>query len=734
MAVPSYSREQSVFNAGLRECYERALGFNEAGFYDEAYREIRAADMMMTSLMKQASIDAADLGRRDFVRMYFPLKMSLGEIAYKLGLHSEMDSVSAELSGLMGLDVADGYMKARIHKLRGGAHYLKGEYEAAEKELRTADGLWTFDTEFTGVLQLELAQLYYAQRKYEMALACIDKVLHMMKNPVSQADRLNFSGSDLKDVISHRALCLAQLKRWDEAVEEIDAAFVKDDAEWLRRKAKVQMLKYEGGEEYDPQAARLYSDYLSLAKSYVDANFLSMTASQREQYWMSEKSFVTDSYRLEDKAPELLYDVALFSKAVLLQLGRTFREDMNREQKEKALAAVRVGWKTVQKNIPESSAALEYVVYERNGIENLGVLLMDRKNAPKFFRIAPVPEISSMYLLEGEYRSELPELLWNKEILKALEGCSDVYFAPDGILHRLPIEYIVPESISEVNFHRLTSTRQLAEPSRLSGMGNMLVCGGVDYGYAAGSDENMGNDGQAYSVFAGRNMGLRYLAESRREAEGIAGIRSCAGDTLLLGNKASETAVRGLMGEYDIVHIATHGCFENETSSRDDFIPMASDRQLSGSCVFLAGAQSNMNDENFDSSVPDGILSARELAGMKLDNVALVSLSACQSGLGYVTSDGVFGLQRGLKAAGAGALVVSLWDVDDMAASVFFRRLYGNLEAGQSLQKAFSEARKYLMEAQVSVKRRRPGLHDIVRTVSFDDEKYYNAFILIDGI
>ena len=136
----------------------------------------------------------------------------------------------------------------------------------------------------------------------------------------------------------------------------------------------------------------------------------------------------------------------------------------------------------------------------------------------------------------------------------------------------------------------------------------------------------------------------------------------------------------------------------------------------------------------FDSSQPDGILSARELAASDMSNVDVVVLSACQSGLGDITIDGVFGLQRGLKTAGARALVVSLWQVDDQATIQFMLELFKNLKNGMKLHEAFSQARTTLRTTEVTKLYPRRGRQPLLVTKKYNQPQFYDAFILIDGI
>lgn len=74
-----------------------------------------------------------------------------------------------------------------------------------------------------------------------------------------------------------------------------------------------------------------------------------------------------------------------------------------------------------------------------------------------------------------------------------------------------------------------------------------------------------------------------------------------------------------------------------------------------------------------------GILTANDIARLDLSNTDMVVLSACKSGQGKPTSEGLYGLQRAFKKAGVGTLVMSLWNVDDKVTSEFMTAFYEQL-------------------------------------------------------
>jgi CHAT domain-containing protein len=95
---------------------------------------------------------------------------------------------------------------------------------------------------------------------------------------------------------------------------------------------------------------------------------------------------------------------------------------------------------------------------------------------------------------------------------------------------------------------------------------------------------------------------------------------------------------------------------------------------------------------------PDGIVTARELAGYDWWGTQLVVLSACETGVGAVPSgEGVYGMRRALVLAGAESQVVSLWNANDAATRELMRAFYGELARGTGRAEALRRAKLRLL-------------------------------------
>lgn len=134
---------------------------------------------------------------------------------------------------------------------------------------------------------------------------------------------------------------------------------------------------------------------------------------------------------------------------------------------------------------------------------------------------------------------------------------------------------------------------------------------------------------------------------------------------------------------------------------------------LKRSGLMFSGGQHAWLGREIPEGIDDGVLTADEIAGMNLTGTDLLVLSACQTGLGEITNEGVEGLQRGFKIAGVNTIIMSLWEVSDAATEVLMTKFYTLLTKGKSKREAFDKA----VEA---VKKEYPS------------PEYWAAFIMLD--
>jgi CHAT domain-containing protein len=158
------------------------------------------------------------------------------------------------------------------------------------------------------------------------------------------------------------------------------------------------------------------------------------------------------------------------------------------------------------------------------------------------------------------------------------------------------------------------------------------------------------------------------LSFTRREAEMLAGLTPSRERKMALDFAASRTtATSPDLGQYRIVHFATHGLLNNVHP------------ELSGLVFSLVDPSGNSQD---------GFLSAPAIFDLSLP-AELVVLSGCQTGLGKeVSGEGLVGLTRGFMYAGAARILVSLWKIHDEATAELMTRFYHSLLGKQPLSPA----------------------------------------------
>jgi CHAT domain-containing protein len=144
----------------------------------------------------------------------------------------------------------------------------------------------------------------------------------------------------------------------------------------------------------------------------------------------------------------------------------------------------------------------------------------------------------------------------------------------------------------------------------------------------------------------------------------------------------------------DILHFATHGFSFNKpsipSSIKENFY---TDNTLLTSGLLFAGGNNFWGTNNISLDKEDGILNAFEISGLDFSNTKLVVMSACQTALGEIKgSEGVFGLQRAFKMAGAEYIIASLWKVPDAETAEMMILFYENLAKNESIEDAFRNA------------------------------------------
>ncbi len=296
----------------------------------------------------------------------------------------------------------------------------------------------------------------------------------------------------------------------------------------------------------------------------------------------------------------------------------------------------------------------------------------------------------------------LRRLVWDP-VVPRLGGAARVYIVPDGAIHlvnfaALPVgrdRYLVEQGFVP---HYLSAERDLVPRAERATAGSgLLVLGEPAFDFAAGEAPG----GSAAVVHRSavsdcpsfRSLRFAPLPGTGREARDVAAIWGTRSPTtMLLGPAATEAAFKADAPGRSVVHLATHGFFLGDLtrvatggSSRGiggigpGAAPAPGPRPCAASPLLLsglafAGANQRASAKSRDE---DGILTAEEVSAINLSGVDWVVLSACDTGKGRIQAgEGVLGLQRAFQIAGARAVIMSLWPVEDESAGQWMNALY----------------------------------------------------------
>ena len=193
------------------------------------------------------------------------------------------------------------------------------------------------------------------------------------------------------------------------------------------------------------------------------------------------------------------------------------------------------------------------------------------------------------------------------------------------------------------------------------------------------------------------------LPGTKTEVENINKILKSSGYrvTEFIQKNASEANLKSAK-KPSVLHIATHGYFLQDVEKARWPIGVnsenANDNVLLRSGLMLSGAsEADKLTSSLDSN-NNGILTSYEAMNLDLRGTNLVVLSACETGLGEIKAgEGVYGLQRAFLMAGADALIMSLWKVDDAATQQLMTNFYTNWIKIGDKHKAFKQAQLQLM-------------------------------------
>ena len=529
------------------------------------------------------------------------------------------------------------------------------------------------------------------------------------------------------------------------------------------------------------ETAPYIEEYLEFLRYTLQRNFTVMSETEREKYWNSQSQIldnllVTATYAaLSNKNADasLLYNICLLSKSLLLDtsikmeqllegsanksIKNTYKQLKETEQElikldnedilltkhlsqksdslqqclfkqleslQSQMSQLQITWQDIQKQLTKNDIAVEFVCLgSGKNTEYAVILLRSNWKFPKVFylnSLAETLEAKQITPMQMHDNAIFGKLVW-QYVIDEVNAGDRIYFVPAGELQLMAAEHFSIREGYRMNeiyeMHRLSSTKQLLLPKSNSPHQKVALIGGMDYN---ASIEEMKYYAEQYNYenknSATNNPSTKIwlpLPGALKEVQNINSVLTDAGYNTFFAthDAATDAALFSLSGKnYDIIHIATHG-FYAETK----------DNEMQKSGLVMAGA--NTLSLKPTPALGDGILTTKELSKLNFKNTQLAVLSACQTGVGNITTEGVFGLQRAFKMSGVSSLIVSLWEVNDAVTATLMTSFYNALLQGNDYYTAFSIATDTVRKTTYSIQG---------SSISGENIALFGAFVLID--
>lgn len=735
--------------------------------YEEAYKTYsRLKNLKIRQKKYTEALDYSSKSIENYQKIfdrtsskYFLLYSSHAEIYKEMG--DREGAFSCLDSLFLGRNVSDLSLKglAGQYSAKGQMHCYFKEYEAAVKDFEYADNLVgreypETDNNRMNYLALKAGALYQ-KKEYAESKQCYARYAELClqahgEHSMEYADALyylaNIEGfnEERQSGCEHYAQAVTILKglvrkrlRYlpSNARETYWNKFSK--MLWAMAAYSAKMSISRNLFTREAYNALLFSKGLLLESEKSMGLLLKQngTEEDKEEYrkMMVLRSFLPD---LEKKYAEKQDSISL----IYAQLDR-----IDKKMAKRCLSYgnytefLNLDYEDIRNNLEENEVVVDFTDYKSDSGTHRYMAYVVRKEweNPLLLPLFDQHQIDSLLQAGGGHWDRLYQppvsdaflqLCW-EPLSKHVSSKEKVYYVPSGILHQVALESLPVSSDSllgdRYRFIRLSSAREIAskndvKPGRKK---SAALYGGLlyDVDMAVMKMESEKYDfSKSYALRGNEVHGdsvFRYLPMTRTEVDEIGTVLAgCHVDTVsYTGHTGTKESFINLNGKSpQIIHLATHGFYytPGDALNVEPLSGYKNAMKLSG--LIMAGGNAAWTGRKLPSGVLDGILTADDIAGLDLNGTDLVVLSACETGLGKVTSEGLFGLQRAFKKAGARTLVMSLWKVSDWITKEFMLHFYKNLaENGWEKRKAFEDAKSSIRK-------------------TYEEPFYWAGFVMLD--
>ncbi len=439
--------------------------------------------------------------------------------------------------------------------------------------------------------------------------------------------------------------------------------------------------------------------------------------------WVQKKEFLTTTVAQNEEQlteneidiPKLKDEISVLEKQ-LSELSQDFQDSYEFQSYE---------WDDIRKSLEDNEAAVEIVRYRKfdtrfndDSVRYAALIITaDTRKNPELVLLKNGTDMEKKHFLyhRNATKYKIPDtksydIFW-APIYEKIKDKEVVYLSPDGVYNQLNVESLrvndsefvidlqnvrVINSSKAVAVYRSRGARRAAKKAVPTNLTAMLM-GNPQY-YENEDNKNLAlkNASRGLESFVPQLPGTE--AEVKTITEMLKGrgwyIES------YLGSKATEEQIKRSQN-YTLVHIATHGFFEDQTKKEEkaDLLFEEDDNPLDRAGLLAEGGGDVLVNATKNYNIQDGVLTAHEAMSLNFDQTELIVLSACETGRGEIQQgEGVFGLQRSFLVAGADAIIMSLFQVSDEVTQKLMVEFYNNWMDGQDKRTAFNNAQRTIKE------------------------------------
>lgn len=389
----------------------------------------------------------------------------------------------------------------------------------------------------------------------------------------------------------------------------------------------------------------------------------------------------------------------------------------------------------VKDMLSDSEVAIEFVFLpqinyplEKSELRYGALILTKDCDAPHFISLCSESDLKNL-LDEERSKQDLVDKLYDIKDTRLYDkvwASIDPYIQKGKTIYCSPIGYISKINLPAISngndrlqdkleIHVVSTTATIGElkEQKTNEINNSVLFGDINYYEDV---DVMKENAKSYQYVSSGNIPTTrslnrstwdLLPSTKDEIINISKLLSDKGirTQTISQNSANEESFKAMNGNApDIIHVASHGFYyqsiKNITSSFFSSLNSYTyeDFSLSFSGLLFAGANNAWTGENIAEGIEDGILTADEIGRLDLKGNKLLVLSACDTGLGDIEIDGVYGLQRGFKKAGATTILMSLWKVPDEETNILMNSFYEHYISGDTPRNSLKQAQNKLIQ------------------------------------